>query len=388
MNERERESRALRLMGALNPVLANEIDATISDGDVELALEQSIRRGERGAQGRPRFERTRSILGGRRMMLGAAAGLACAGAVAAAIVLSDASSTGTSSAGTSSDHPTIAPAALRAAEANPRLLVTAPGWKVTRADEFDTDSGEMNFSNGSHELQITWYPARYYQRYLDDRANVSQPETSTLLGQTATTVDYGNDDYATMLSPEGDVFVEIRGSVGDRQAYDTLLQSVQRADVDAWLAAMPASVVQPSEHADVVDRMLKDVPLPPGLDLEALRTDTSVLDHYQLGAKLMSAVGCGWLESWLAATKAGDEATAREAVDAMATASDSAILNEMGTDGAYPQVFRQYAHEIQAGHLDTGSSGSETLENGTTYEFGPAYATALGCDTQYKRKVN
>jgi hypothetical protein len=385
MNERDRETSAMRLMAALNPVLAAEFDATVSDADLELALDGAIRRGD-GSEGLRLYPgRVRSAFRGRRLILGAAAGLALAGAAAAAIALSDDSLTTPLG---KSDTPTFPTAQVQAAQESPRLLVTAPGWKVIRADNHDSASGEVEFSDGTdgHDLQITWYPARYYQTYLDDRANVSTPQESTLLGRTATTVTYGNDEYATMLAPQGDTFVEIRGTAGDREAYDQLLQSIQQVDVDTWLAAMPASVVQPSAYPDAVSKMLDGVPLPPHFVLTPPANDT-VIDRYQLGAQVMSQVGCGWIETWLDAKKAGDEAKAEYAVDAMTTASHAAILNEMAKDGAYTQVFQQLAQQLRDGEIDNSPSGSETTEDGRTFEVGPGYATALGCDTQYRREV-
>ena len=121
------------------------------------------------------------------------------------------------------------------AEANPRLLVTAPGWKIVRADEFEPDSGELTFSDGSRRFDIHWYPAQMYDEYLRDRATVSTPEHGVLLGRRATTVDYTREEYATMLSPQGSVFIEVRGRLGSRGAYDEILDSLRPVDVDTWL---------------------------------------------------------------------------------------------------------------------------------------------------------
>jgi hypothetical protein len=34
-----------------------------------------------------------------------------------------------------------------------------------------------------------------------------------------------------------------------------------------------------------------------------------------------------------------------------------------------------------------GSAGADMLEDGRVYRFGPRYATALGCDSEYRRLV-
>jgi hypothetical protein len=47
-------------------------------------------------------------------------------------------------------------ALVRVAETAPRLLVGAPGWNVTRADEFGVGKGEMTFGHGSGRLDLRW----------------------------------------------------------------------------------------------------------------------------------------------------------------------------------------------------------------------------------------
>ena len=47
---------------------------------------------------------------------------------------------------------------MRAAQASPRLLVDADGWKVTRVDEWAEGTGEMTFGNGQRQLEVRWMP--------------------------------------------------------------------------------------------------------------------------------------------------------------------------------------------------------------------------------------
>lgn len=47
---------------------------------------------------------------------------------------------------------------LAVARAAPRLLVTADGWSVVRADEFSIDYGEIQFSDGEAFLDLHWRP--------------------------------------------------------------------------------------------------------------------------------------------------------------------------------------------------------------------------------------
>jgi hypothetical protein len=370
---------ALGLMAANNPVDT----VAVTGPDLEAAMAAAIKEGE--GTGQPQRSSTASRIG-----FGVAIGLTCAAVVTVLIVFSSGSTD-------TANHSKHTAAEMTNAGGNPHLLVTAPGWHVTRADEYERDSGEMNFSDGQHELQITWYPARSYQTYLDDRASVSTPEHSTLLGLDATTVHYGGSEYATMLAPTGNVFIEIRGDAGDKTSYDALLASLEPVDMETWLAAMPASVVQPTTRAAVVEEMLRDIPLPPGFDVDSLAAraplvaagDPAVLDRYQLGAKVVSAVTCDWLDRWVAATEGGDQAAADAAADALSTSRNWHVLDEMAKEGAYPQVLHMLTQQVQDGDLDslTSSSGTEQVPSGT-YETGPAYASALGCDSQYRHRID
>ena len=101
----------------------------------------------------------------------------------------------------------FATAAIKVAKANPRLLITAPGWSVKHGYGFEADTGRLIFINEEHrKVELDWYPAHEYRSRLRDRAAVSPPVKSTLLGQRATTVHYAEEgaaDYATILAPQG-----------------------------------------------------------------------------------------------------------------------------------------------------------------------------------------
>jgi hypothetical protein len=284
-------------------------------------------------------------------------------------------------------QPAFAAAAIEVAETNPRLLVAEPGWSVTDAGEFEADEGEITFSDGSRRLGIHWYPARQYDEYLRDRADVSTPEVSKLLGQTATTVYYGppQSEYATMLSPQGDVFLEIRGRLPQKE-YDAVVHSLRPVDIDAWLGAMPPNVVRPEARPAAVEQMLRGVPLPPGFDAGALQGESSVLNHYQLAAKVGNAVACGWVESWLGATGAGDPARAEEAVAAMASSRHWPLTQVLG---GYPSNIASIAEELESGHLNRGVAMETVNEDGTGYKLGPAWAVGLECKSHiWRRPLN
>jgi RNA polymerase sigma-70 factor (ECF subfamily) len=192
-------------MRAANPVSSAVIRAGVDEEELRRAMETAIAAGESATDPAPagdpvanrstRSRRPGAFSQGRGRRTGLLAGLACAGALALVVVVPGEPGGG--------GQPAFAAAAIEVAEANPRLLVTEPGWTVTNANEFEAAEGEVSFGDGAHTFSIHWYPARMYRDYLRDRADVSFEETSSVLGHTATTVHYGGTEYATMLSPQG-----------------------------------------------------------------------------------------------------------------------------------------------------------------------------------------
>jgi hypothetical protein len=365
----------LRTMARHNPVAAGDI--VVSAAELERAMSVAVHRGQaephRARRVRPRFTTA----------LGIGASVACAAVVAAVILLTGGGSV------TSPEQPTYAAAAVKVAKSNPRLLVTAPGWEITSAYKFEPTDGELKFSDGEHSIEMTWYPARLYGQYLTDRADVSPPERSTVLGHTATTTYYGpGGGYETLLSPDGGrIFIGLRAFVDDHATDDAILESLRSVDVDTWLAAMPPSVVQPAERPAVVDHILRGIPLPPGFHANAVRNGASVGDEHSMAINLTRTIACDWLDSWVAATKAGNQKAAQAAVDAMATSRDWPVFHGLGR-GTPARAIWEFADQIARGHLDTGFTVNLVEADGTKYAFGPGYARDLGCDSMRRRKVN
>ena len=302
----------------------------------------------------------------RRPRVALRAGAALAGAVvAAALIFSGNEPGGDRTAG-------VAYAAewIRIAEQNPRLLVTASGWEVTRADESKPDYGEMTFTHGAADLDLHWYPIASYSSFFRDRAADDADMTEMeLLGRPATVFGDDYNNYSVMLRPGGDTFVEI-SSENDRtmgrEEFLALLDTIQAVDVDTWLAALPPSVVQPVDRVATVDEMLEGIPVPPGLELDSLTRGETVRDRYQLGALVTGAVTCAWLERRISGLQAGDSAKVKEAEDALATAPSWPILLEMRDQGGWSQEIWDWAADGR------GSSGYG--RNSTERPVG-----ALGC---------
>jgi hypothetical protein len=380
LSRKRRKIDPLATMAAANPAPTAELAARLGEVELERAMTRAVALGRTPSQPVPVGDRVALERGVPRRHRRAALGLAVVAVLAALLVA------GGWLRGGGGGHPEFAAAAVRVAEANPRLLVTEPGWKITRADEFEVDSGELAFSDGSHRFDVHWYPAKYYGQYLRDRASVSTPEHGSLLGQTATTVDYSREEYATMLSPQGSVFIEVRGRLGSKAAYDEILDSLRAVDVDTWLEAMPASTVRPEARSEAVDQLLQGMPLPPGFDAAPLRSEGSIAAKSTLAIKVGNAIACGWVQSWIAARAAGDEVAAQRAVEAVSNSADWPLVRKASVPwfGNYKKV----AKALRAGRLDRSDLSYEVRADGSTFGFGPAWKLTLGCEGTYRHEVD
>jgi hypothetical protein len=227
--------------------------------------------------------------------------------------------------------------AIAVAEANQRLLIDDPRWKVTAIDEISRESGTIRLGNGKLSVQLDWEAAEYYQHYY--QSDLSDPhEPIDLLGQHATLFKLGKTDFRTMLPPKGPNFLMIRAEFGSEQTYRDLLAKLRQVDVNTWLSAMPETAVKPAQTRAAVDQMLADMTLPPSFDKSPLYKNT-LISRYDLGARVTGAVGCSWLNQWISANDAGDQAKKREAVTAMRGSRSWKVLQEMAKQGAWPSVF-------------------------------------------------
>jgi hypothetical protein len=258
------------------------------------------------------------------------------------------------------------------AQAAPRYLIASHGWKVVRADEFGGASGEMTFSDGSHNLELRWQPVDQFDGLVADRkSSADLQDTVSVAGASATLFRYEGASDFTSIWKLGDHVLEARAAFATLDEYRTVVRRLKPVDVDAWLRAMPASVIKPVTRGLVVDEMLRGIPLPPAFDATPLHSSTVVKDRYQLGAEVAGAVACGWIESWVAATDAGDATTAKAAVDAMATARTWPVLKDMVRDGDYSEVLWEYADAM---------AGDGTVLGGRQLTVRESYRVALGCE--------
>ncbi len=418
MIRKSRNDDGLARVRAANPCSAAAMRSAITDAELSLAMRRAIAVGDSPSRPIPVGDRIAceppapggSKRGGafsrhRGASLGLG-GFACAAAVAVLILLSG----GPVNSVRDGAHPSFAAAAVKVAEANPRLLVTAPGWSIVHGRSFEVDQGELIYKNDEHrlygpggrQLNLAWHPARFYRDRLRESGHacchVSTPATSTLLGQRATTFAYAGQhpNYATVLSPQGSVFVEVSGSLGSREEYESVLHSLRAVGVETWLAAMPAEVVRPAARPAEIEQMLRGVPVPPGFDASALQSGKSTLtDRFMLAKAVTGAVACNWLQRWLSAARAEDGAAAREAADAMATARHWPVLLQMVREKGYrgnalplhgqgwPSEILTAAREIAHGHLRRRPAVRTIYVKGRPAGYltpaGAAPASVMGC---------
>lgn len=255
------------------------------------------------------------------------------------------------------------------AERSPLMLIDDPAWEVTYADEYG-DEGELTFTDGRREAQLAWRSGPLSE-WLDDRlAGGVDHGSHDVANGTATIVQYkDSDEYTALWESDGRV-LEFRTQASDADEFAGLLDALVIVDVDSWLTAMPASVIEAADQPAVVGDMLAGIPLPDGFDPGSLADDAGIKDRYQLGARVVGAVSCAWIEQWLDAAETGDAAAAQQATDAMDTSSQWAIVQEMNERGAYGQVLQT---QVDAMHTD----GQGFPPDGPA--LADSYRDALGC---------
>jgi hypothetical protein len=368
----------------INLLLPDEAIVKTRRSTLVSELQGEIRGRESGA--------ARRTFSGRAARLAVGGALTCAAVIAALAIFNGGSSGG----GTQS---AFAAAAIRVAKANPRLLITAPGWWVKHGYGFEEGNGELVFVNERHQkVELDWYPAREYRSRLRYRVEDSNAVVkSTLLGNQTTTVGHTTDgsNYATVLAPQGQVFVELRATKAQakplsRSQYDEVLRSLRPFGVNAWLSALPPELVLRRARETEFAQMLRGVPLPPDFDPSTLPSSAFIAIPYVRGTKVTGAVACSWLERWTAAKHSGDSAAINEAVAAMNTVRRWPILLRMAHEGGWKgetlpkhgngwaSKLMEVSRAMRRGDAVLGQPGLKNV-GPKTYAYRTGFANELGC---------
>jgi hypothetical protein len=297
-----------------------------------------------------------------RPVAGLLAPVAVAAGVALVVVLSG---------GQDREVPVSAGQALHAnGDEAPRLLLGG-GWKVTRVDESSAGTGEMTFVRDGLTLQLSWLPTRLAGPAVGPAKEPGarlELESGTSDGDRTAVWRSKGSDVRTAVWHDGDTTFLARGPAMEGAALAGLVQGLRDVGVEEWIRAVPKRAVTPPEHREAVDEMLAGLPLPPGLDVAALRSSEATRDRYQLGAQVAGAVACGWIAAWSEAKAAGDDAGVQRAVAALASSRDWAVLREMNAEGDYPEVVWQYADAV---------AGDGTVVGGKVLTVEESYKAAL-----------
>jgi hypothetical protein len=341
--------------------------ATVSDEDVRGMPLQ----GEADLRAKILAHARRAPSQSRRIRRWPALALAAAAAAGAVLLVL---AGGGDHVGTSPDRAWAAPL-VRVAQAVPRLLITEQGWTVSRADQLAADEGEMTFTDGKRTLDLRWSVGELASLVKDRDDKTKRVASVDFTGGQATVLRYrGRRDYFAALWQSGRYTMELRSgrytaelgsSALSMDEFRGVLASLRHVSVDAWLRAMPASVVLPARTREAVDEMLTGIPLPPDFDVAALGSDARLRDRYQLGAHVAGAVACAWIERWVDARRNGDDGTAATAAEAMEGSRNWPILREMDAEGDYPEGVWAYVDAMTGDRLPTVDD---------------SYKSALGCD--------
>jgi hypothetical protein len=283
---------------------------------------------------------------------------------------------------------------------------------------FQTTSGQIELSNGSDDLLITWMrtPPKLQPRFSGPKSVLPQfdrwyrtydmgctrpldsPNPQCRIYERHTHVEVAGRQGALheelTISRNGDrrhrftvgvpygggLYLMLYGDADSRAAFLSLLGDIREVDTETWLEALPPDIVDPLESPEIAARMLRGVPIPPDLGVDELSQEPSAGPKIGIRTTLLSAIACGWLDRWREARRSGDVATRNEAINAMARAHDWPVV--ASRSAATLRSFVTRAAENMREHpgllLRPGGPVRSTMD-GSTYHLRPGYAATFGC---------
>lgn len=79
------------------------------------------------------------------------------------------------------NEPAWAAEAIAVAKSSPRYLLADLAWELIRADEFSAEQGEIQFSDGTRELDLRWTPVVDYGGLIVDRGASADRHTTAIV---------------------------------------------------------------------------------------------------------------------------------------------------------------------------------------------------------------
>ena len=120
--------------------------------------------------------------------------------------------------------------------------------------------------------------------------------------------------------------------------------------------------------------MLVDVPLPPNVDVDALRASDSSESRYQFIVAASGLPVCGWLDVWFDADAARDLTGMDDAAVALASSRRWSMLLEFAGQGGWSQAVWEWARAVNGGSGIASSAGPRPPRR-------DAVRSALGCQS-------
>lgn len=257
-----------------------------------------------------------------------------------------------------SDQPVWAAEAVAVATQSPRLLIR--GWAVEGVGAFSIENGEMTFESGGRTADLFWTPASMLNDRVNDRVQSSTSTTTTSVGDIEWTMfDDGRSGHRAIALVDGST-IEVVASPTNESEFIDLLGRIESVDVDTWLSALPASIVQPGSQIAVVEQMTADIPLPPGLEVSDI-TDTDIVgNRAQVAVAVLQPVVCGWIDTWFTAKESGDQQLVDQVEEVLGTAREWAVVEEM-IGGPWTDSLLQRTNAVATGSLITDGSSPESI---------------------------
>lgn len=228
-----------------------------------------------------------------------------------------------------------------------RAVLDQSGWELDNLQDDPEYGGEVDYVKGDQQLSVHWRLAADYDDYVADRNEIGASEQVDLLGKTSLLWAYSATDHTVIRPVEGDYTLEVRGSGMDEAAFRALLDDLVLVDEDGLEERLPDEAILDAERPAAVTELLDELPLPEGFDSDGLASHE--LSRYHLVADVTGAVTCAWVEQFDAGRKAHDTAAVRAAQDALRTARDWPMLQEIVDQGDWSEAVWDYADIVVAG---------------------------------------
>ena len=294
-----------------------------------------------------------------------------------------ADATAASTSHSTSPEPTSDPGLPPTAANLYQVLVTADGWTLDGMDNSKQWGGSQYWYNGGQSLEVQWYPADDYDRYLRDRRYGTTERPVELLGQSGLEFTEkpepdspsanggppqdqpepgrmvfgggwaGNGNglvdghrVYTILPAVGDYFLMVDAYTTDKAAFDEVIGSLTRVDRATWEQTIDRGIITEAEGEAFLADAKRGVPMPDGV---AVTVDDLNLPQspYHASAAFVGPVLCGWAEQYVA----GDA----QALETLRGSRDWPVLQAMRPEGDYAEVVADEIEALAGGTTDKGN---------------------------------